>query len=202
MARERGFVARCARSPSRCHRISPVSDIGVTLPWLLPGTALAFAASLLASNRVSRWLGVRRSVAWIGLFSLGVILSSTLSPQDPPFGIPPGAVRTCDATRTWIAPLSEVLRGSDATLNILLFIPLGWAIGTAPWSARKAVVVLGVSALPFAIEVVQLLVTVIRRGCESADVVDNLTGLAVGLLAGVVTTRLVPALRRSGPQTG
>ena len=177
-------------------------DIGATLPWLVPGMALALAGSILLSAGVGRALPVRRTVAWVGLFSLGVILAGTLSPQDPSIGIPPNLVRSCDFTRTWLAPLSEVLNGSDASLNILLFLPFGWAIGVAPLSPRKALVAVAAGALPFAIEAVQLLVPALHRGCESADVVDNLTGLVAGLLAGMVTAWLVPVVARRPPPAG
>jgi hypothetical protein len=177
----------------------PVSYLGITLPWLLPGVVLALVASVVATPAFASWLGVRRGVAWIALFGLGSILASTLSPQDAAFGIPPEAARTCDLSRLSIASFAEMTRGSDATLNILLFVPLGWAIGSAPWSVRQAIAGAGALALPFAVEAVQLLVPVIRRGCESADVVDNLTGLAIGLVTGAVTGVLVPGLRVGRP---
>ena len=49
-------------------------------------------------------------------------------------------------------------------------------------------------ALPFAIETVQFAVTPLVRACQSADVVDNLTGLLVG--SGTIVAWLVSALRR------
>ncbi len=118
-----------------------MSEIAATLPWLLPGAAVAFVMSLLASGPVAVWLGVRRSVAWIGLFSLGVIIASTLTPLDPG-SVVIRDVRACDNTRTSLAPLAEWFRGGDATLNLLLFVPLGWAIGVVPWSGRKLIVAL------------------------------------------------------------
>ena len=176
-----------------------MSYLGITLPWLLPGVVLALVASLVATPAFAAWLGVRRGVAWVALFGLGSILASTLSPQDPAFGIPPEAARTCDLSRLSIASFAEIRRGSDATLNILLFVPLGWALGSAPWSVRQAIAGAGALALPFAVEAVQLLVPIIRRGCESADVVDNLTGLVVGAFTGVLVAALVPAIRARRP---
>jgi hypothetical protein len=44
--------------------------------------------------------------------------------------------------------------------------------------------VLTAVALPFAIEATQLVVTSLDRACQSADVSDNLTGLALGVVAG------------------
>ena len=80
-----------------------------------------------------------------------------------------------------------------------MFIPLGAAIGLVPGSRRKAVLVTGAIALPFAIEATQLLVPWLDRACESADVVDNLMGLALGLVAGVIAGRIARgADRRPG----
>ena len=57
-------------------------------------------------------------------------------------------------------------------------------------------VVVAAIALPFAIEATQLLVPLLGRGCESADVVDNLIGLAIGLAIGLVAGWLLPGVRR------
>ena len=195
MARDRA-ARPYARSREALRQNRAVSEFAGTLPWLVQGIAVAFVVAVLVSEPFGRWLRVRRSVAWLAAFSLGVILAGTLSPQEPPFGLPPGAARTCDLTRMGLAPPSELVPVTDATLNILLFAPLGLAIGLAPSSARKAIVLLGAAALPFAIEGLQLLVTLMRRGCESADVVDNLTGLVIGLLAALVVTRVAPGIGR------
>ena len=71
-----------------------------------------------------------------------------------------------------------------------MFIPLGATIGLLPGSRRKAAIVIAAIALPFAIETTQLLAPALDRACESADVVDNLSGLAIGLVGGVVAGRL------------
>jgi VanZ family protein len=70
------------------------------------------------------------------------------------------------------------------------------AIGLFPRSRRTAAVVIAAIALPFAIETIQLLLPVLDRACESADVVDNLTGLVLGLGGGVVAARLGRSLAR------
>ena len=173
-----------------------VIPIETTLPWLVPGSMVALAVSILASGVVGRWLGVRRSIAAVGLFSLGVILASTLSPLDRAEVIAPGLVRTCDLSRTWLASPSDLTQVNDVTLNILLFVPLGWALAIAPWSRRKLLLLVGAIALPVAIEAVQLQVSGLGRGCQAADVVDNLTGLTIGLVAGLIVAWLAPGMRR------
>jgi glycopeptide antibiotics resistance protein len=77
-----------------------------------------------------------------------------------------------------------------------MFIPLGFAMALAARSSRKAAVLAGAFALPFLIEATQLVVTPLRRGCQSADVTDNLTGLVLGLTAGTVVAWLAPVVAR------
>lgn len=163
------------------------------LPWLLPGSAASLVISLLASGPVGRWLGARRSVAGLMLLTIGIILSGTVTPLARDFveGEPSG----CDLTRIRPATLAEIFGPSDVLGNIVMFVPLGFAVGLIPGSRRKAAVVVGVVALPFVVELVQLVATRLNRGCESADVVDNLTGLVIGLGAGFVVSRVAPSTR-------
>jgi len=166
------------------------------LPWFLPGVAIWVGVALVAGGRVGRALGARRSIALALIVSLGIVLSATLTPLRG--ALDSGALGTgsCDLSRVGFAPLQELLRLNDASLNVLLFVPLGVSIALLPRSRLTAVVVVGAIALPFAIEATQLLVPWLDRACESADVVDNLTGLAIGLAAGIVVRRLVAAVVR------
>jgi hypothetical protein len=41
-------------------------------------------------------------------------------------------------------------------------------------------------SLPFVIEAIQRQALVLNRSCQSADVVDNLAGLAIGLVIGAL----------------
>ena len=166
------------------------------LPWLVPGIALAGVVSVVASGRVGRWLGVRRTVGGGLILGLGMILAGTLTPMRSALDHGTVGSAKCDLTRMGLASPADLLEFYDAGLNILLFIPLGFAIGLAPRSRRKAALVVGAVALPFAIEATQLLVPWLDRACESADVFDNLTGLAIGLGGGVVAGRLAGALDR------
>ncbi len=49
-------------------------------------------------------------------------------------------------------------------------------------------------ALPVAIETTQLVIPALERGCQSADVFDNLTGLVIGLVLGTLARLLTAAL--------
>jgi hypothetical protein len=166
------------------------------LPWFLPGAAISVAVGIAAGGRVGRALGIRRTVARALIVSLGIILSATLSPLRGAIEL--GAVGTgsCDLSRVGFAPLRELLAVNDTSLNVLLFVPLGVSIAFIPRPRLKVVVAVAAIALPFAIEAIQLLVPLLDRACESADVVDNLTGLALGLAGGVVAGRLAGAVDR------
>jgi glycopeptide antibiotics resistance protein len=166
------------------------------LPWFLPGVAIAVIVSIAASDVVGRALRVRRPVAWAMVLSLGVILAATMTPQWEALAFGAQGSSSCDFSRIGLAPLSGLLRFGDTSGNVLLFIPLGVTIALMPRSRRKAVVLIAAIALPFAIEIAQLLLPVLDRACESADVVDNLTGLVLGLGGGVVAAWLGRSLAR------
>jgi glycopeptide antibiotics resistance protein len=77
-----------------------------------------------------------------------------------------------------------------------MFVPLGVMISLVPRSRRKAAIVVAAIALPFAIETTQMLLPVLDRACESADVIDNLTGLVLGFAGGSVAGWLASAAYR------
>jgi glycopeptide antibiotics resistance protein len=166
------------------------------LPWFLPGVAISAAFALAAGGRVGRALGARRAVAMALIVSLGIILSATLTPLRGVLDAAGSGTGSCDLSRIGLAPLRDLLELNDTSLNVLLFVPLGVSIALLPGSRRKAAIVIGAIALPFAVEATQALVPWLDRACEGADVVDNLTGLAIGLGGGVVAGRLAGALDR------
>jgi glycopeptide antibiotics resistance protein len=166
------------------------------LPLFLPGVAISMVVGLVASGAVGRALGVRRAVAWVMVLSLGIVVAATLTPQADALEAGVRGPGYCDFSRIWLAPWEQLLSVTDASLNVLLFIPLGAAIGLVPRSRRRAAIVVGAIALPFAIEITQSLAPWLDRGCESADVVDNLMGLALGLIAGVVAGRIAQGVDR------
>ena len=154
------------------------------LPWFVPVVALSFVIGLA----VSRALGRRLKIPpWVGVgmvCAVGVILASTLTPLGP--AAEGGRFEVCDFSRVGIVELGKLRRINDESLNVLLFIPIGLAVAAVPgWKPRVGLFVAAV-ALPVVIEAIQLLVPILRRGCESADIVDNLTGLIVGLGIGMV----------------
>lgn len=151
-------------------------------PLFLPGVAISVVLALAFAPLVARWLVTRPLVAFLMLVSLGTILAATLTPGAEALaeGIVDGG--GCDLSRFGPAPLSELTRISETSLNILLFVPLGIAVGALPLSRRSTATLLATLLLPFVVEATQALVESLGRVCESEDVFDNLTGLVIGLL--------------------
>jgi VanZ family protein len=149
----------------------------------VPGVLASIVIGTAASGRVARALGTRQIVAWLLIVSIGLVLSATLTPVSE-FETSAAGVGVCDLTRIGPAPLEDLRSLNDTTLNIVLFLPLGVAVGLLQNSRRKVAIILAVAAMPFVIEGIQLVATSLHRGCESADVSDNLTGLIIGFAVG------------------
>jgi glycopeptide antibiotics resistance protein len=160
-----------------------IYPIGV-LPWLVPSVAVSMAIAILACGPIGKLLGVRRPLAWAILVGFGVIVSATLTPLRGTFNFDAGGIGACDLSRIGLAPIADLVRLDDTSLNVALFIPLGIAIGWVRASGPRAALILASIALPFGIETIQALAPILDRGCQSADIVDNLTGLVIGLGVG------------------
>ncbi len=160
--------------------------------WFVPGLMISVVVGLAASRPVARWLRARPTLVWVLLVSLGTIIAATLSPVREPTGfeVPGAGVGVCDFSRIGPAPLDALRTINEISLNVLLFVPFGVAVGLLPNGPRKALVVLAAFALPFAIEAIQLVATTLHRGCQSGDVADNLTGLVAGLIIGEAVRRV------------
>lgn len=159
------------------------------VPWFVPGVAISFALGLALSGRAALAYGTRRAVGGALVVAAGIILSATLTPGREALEYGATGVASCDLTRIGLPSLADLVAVNETSLNVLLFVPLGAAIGMLPRSQRKAVVAVGAFAMPLAIELIQLLVLPFDRVCQSADVVDNLTGLVLGLVVGTLAGR-------------
>ncbi len=171
--------------------------------WFWPGVAITIVLGIALSPRAARALKVGWPVALILILGFGLIVSATLTPSREAVRFGAVGTGTCDLGRIGIASIREVLDMGDPTFNILLYVPLGFAIGLFPSSRRKVALIVAAIALPFVIETIQLVAISLDRACQSADVSDNLTGLVVGLVLGVVTGRLAgSAPDREDEETG
>jgi hypothetical protein len=151
------------------------------LPWFVPGVGVSMAIAVLACGPLGKLLGVPRPVSWAILVGFGMIVSATLTPLHGALDFDAVGIGTCDLSRVGPAPIADLLQVDDASLNVALFIPLGLAIGWVRASRPRAALILASIALPFGIETIQALAPILDRGCQSADIVDNLTGLVIGL---------------------
>lgn len=160
------------------------------VPLSLAALGLAVVAAYVFSGPVARTLGTRRGLAWFLLFGFGLVASATLVPTAAALE---GAVSdgVCDVSRVGLASIRELTSVTFASLNVLLFVPLGLAVGLLPFSRAGVVATLAAVSLTFVVEAVQLLVPQLGRGCETADMVDNLLGLVVGLVLGRLAVPLV-----------
>jgi hypothetical protein len=154
------------------------------LPWLLPGLVASAIVGGLVARRVGRMFATGPAIGWGLVVAFGLIVAATLTPLRGGFELDTSGIGTCDFSRIGIAPLGQLLRLGDTSLNVLLFMPLGFTIGLVPRSRRRNVLAVVAIAVPFAIETTQLLLPILGRGCQSADVFDNLTGLVVGWIVG------------------
>ena len=172
------------------------------LPWLLPGIALSAAIGLLVGRRVGRVFRTTPAVGSALVLGFGLVISATLTPLRAGLDFDSTGVGTCDLSRMGLAPLRELLRIGDTSLNVLLFIPLGFAIGLIPRSPRMVGLALVAVVSPFVVEAAQLVLPILGRGCQSADVFDNLTGLVLGWLIGtgfaILSDRVAPPVDSTG----
>lgn len=166
------------------------------VPLSVLGFAVAVVASLALSRPVARTLRTRRTVAALLLFGFGVVIAATLVPDaDAMKGI--ASDGTCDVSRIGLAPMRELTRISTISLNVLLFMPLGVAVGLLPRTRAAALVTIMAVSLTFVVEGLQLVVTALGRGCQTADMVDNSLGLIIGIVIGTLARPVFGSARGS-----
>jgi hypothetical protein len=170
---------------------------GIT--WFWPGVAVALVVSRVTAVPVARVLRIDRRLAWFLLFTVGLVLAAEATPLRGPFGLDLTVQRPCDLSRRWFATIAEITAMRDVTVDIALFVPAGLAIAFLPRTWRATLALAGVLVLPGLIELFQLVVPALARGCESGDAIDGLTGLGIGLALGLVARVGRWALRGDRP---
>jgi glycopeptide antibiotics resistance protein len=161
-----------------------------SVPLFLPGAALWLVVALLLMPPAARFLDAHRLVTFALTMSLGFVVLATLTPTAVALVGGGSGAATCDFSRLGLPPRSELLSAHDTLRNVLLFVPLGFALGFLPKSPRAAGLIIAAYLSPLLIETVQLVTPVMGRGCQSADVIDNAIGLTVGLALGLGAARL------------
>jgi hypothetical protein len=153
-------------------------------PPILPGVLLALALALALHAPVARRLAIGRFHAWFLVACAGTILAITLTPSRWALELGAHGPVTCDLSRVGPGSLAVYLRFDDPMLNVLMFIPLGLAIGLVEDGRRRLGLAIAAAALPFAIELTQAVVVPLGRSCQGGDLFDNVAGLAIGIALG------------------
>jgi hypothetical protein len=160
----------------------------------------ALICALLAAALHPRlgWFG---AITWSGLlWWLTVIGLVTLVPLTGIDLALPAEARSTTCSLDYGGPAPDgfwIFSGTQRLLNTALFVPAGvlLVLATARWRIGWVMAPLGLLLLggySLAIELLQLEVARIDRACDVTDLVDNVTGAAIGFGIGLV---LVPVLR-------
>jgi glycopeptide antibiotics resistance protein len=169
----------------------------VLSPLIAVGVIVTLLVAVLLAPAVARRLGAHPVVAGLLIFSVGIILTATLTPDAEAFR---GIVSSgrCDTSRIGLIPLRELVRVNEASANVALFVPLGIAVALLPRTRASAIIAIGAISLTFIVEGTQLLVPLLSRGCQTADLFDNLLGLGVGAVIGICLRLVLPRGRSNG----
>ncbi|GAA5144154.1 hypothetical protein GCM10023340_11310 [Nocardioides marinquilinus] len=170
----------------------PVGGIGV----MLLGVALAGVVCALLGLALRRRLGlVGAAAVALLVWSLVVIAIVTLIPANGAPGIvsAEGRLETCSWDIGGPAPDGFwIFSGGQRLLNTVIFVPSGalLVVAAATWGRWAVVTVpLGLALLAgysLGIELTQLELARLDRACDVTDVIDNVSGAALGVGVGVV----------------
>lgn len=165
------------------------------LPFAVPALAAGIIVSALVAKHIARRIHERPVLVFLWLASLALVLSATLTPSSHAIGLDEGLRTT--RVWTWSLPSPGALSSVNwQSMNLLLFVPLGFASGL--FMRRRHVAQFGVLALLVSaiVEVVQFVVIPLGRAqFNSATVLIGWVGIAIGLLVGVLLSRLVQRIR-------
>ncbi len=167
----------------------------------LAGVPCLALVAVLRRRTGSRW-------AWslgLLLWSLATICFLTLIPTDGAPGVVYADERyynSCSFDYGGPAPEGFwIVSGGQRLLNAVVFVPSGalLVLVLARWrSARWTIPVglLGLGLVSVAIEATQQVLARLDRSCDVTDVVDNLSGAAIGVLVGLALLPVVRPWRR------
>ncbi|MFZ2014482.1 MAG: VanZ family protein [Nocardioides sp.] len=169
--------------------------------WMLLFAAVAGLLCAVVGLAAGRRLGPLAGFAWFGLlWSISVIAIVTLVPAQNGLGYVPADQHATSCSWDIGGPSPDgfwIFGGGQQLLNTLLFVPAGMflVLVLARWRAGWVLVPLGLgllAAYSLAIEYTQLQVARIDRACDVTDIIDNVTGAAIGVAIGLL---LLPLFR-------
>lgn len=174
---------------------------------MLLGIAVSAGVCLLLHLALRRRLAPLTSGSIAALvWSLTVIGLITLLPANGAPGIVPvdGRLDGCSWDIGGPAPDGFwIFSGGQRLLNTVVFAPSGalLVLAAARWP-RAAVLVVPVglavlAAYSVGIELTQLALARLDRACDVTDIVDNVTGAALGVLVGILLALVLRPWRRS-----
>jgi hypothetical protein len=178
--------------------------------WMLLLAAAAGCGCLVIALAVGRRMGPVAGGAWGGLlWSVVVIgLVTLLPPVDHPGIVPASAHQTsCSWDIGGPSPGGFwIFGGGQQLLNALLFVPAGllMTVAFSRWRTGRVLVPIGfllLAAYSLGIEETQLYVARIDRACDVTDIIDNVAGAGIGVLAGLLLLPILRPWRGRGART-
>jgi hypothetical protein len=175
----------------------PVGGVGVMLLLIAAAGLLAAGlTALLARSQGWLWSALCGLLLWT-VVVIGVL---TLIPANGAPGVvyAEGRLDSCSWDIGGPAPEGFwILPGGQRLLNAVVFVPAGalLVLVAARWRRAWLTVPVGLALLAAystLIELTQLALARIDRACDVTDVIDNVTGAAVGVVVGLL---LLPVVR-------
>jgi hypothetical protein len=156
--------------------------------------------ALLAAVLSRRWGRTWSVLAGLLVWSVAVIAVLTLIPANGAPGVVSAEGRLDHCSWDIGGPAPDgfwIFPGGQRLLNAVVFVPSGLllVLVAGRWRSAWVTVPLGLAVLAAysaVIELTQLAAARIDRACDVTDVIDNVTGAAVGVVVGLV---LLPVVR-------
>lgn len=169
-----------------------------TLPWLLPLLAGGTLIAVLACRPFGRLLDAPWWAAFILLEGLAVVIAVTLTPQrNNALALDPFAVVPEAGAEPLVRPPWQWWPIDDRTLNVLILVPVGFAVMWVGRTLVRRVLIVIALLLPLFVESTQHVLTWLDRDSQWQDVADNTTGVLLGLGLGWLMLRVGRARNRA-----